>query len=119
GGLVCDAGAPAILSNNHVLADEGRLEAGAPIFQPGLLDHGNRNTDQIAALTTFVPLQAAGFNKVDCAIARATDPALVTREILYIGAPGGTAPAQLDMVWHQFGRATSYIAGRVTSVDLA
>ena len=58
GALVRDGNGIYILSNNHVLADEGQLQPGAPIFQPGLLDGGNENTDQIAQLTKFVPLQA-------------------------------------------------------------
>ncbi len=63
GGLVKDGGGVYVLSNNHVLADESRLSPGAPIFQPGLLDGGNPNTDQIAALTRFVALQALANNK--------------------------------------------------------
>src|SRR5262249_41296879 len=106
-----------ILSNNHVLADEGRLPAGAAIFQPGLLDGGKPNTDQIAELTRFVPLQTGQINKVDCAIARALKTSLVSRAILYIGPPQGVGQAVLDMVVHKFGRTTSYTAGRVTSID--
>ena len=45
GALVKNGSGSYILSNNHVLADEGRLSEGAPIFQPGLLDGGNVSTD--------------------------------------------------------------------------
>src|SRR5207247_961461 len=106
-----------ILSNNHVLADESRLPLGAPIFQPGLLDGGNPSTDRIAALTKFVPLQAAGNNKVDCAIAKVTSNSLVSKNVLHIGAPAGTGQAAIDMRVHKFGRTTSYTVGRVTSID--
>jgi len=34
GALVTDAAGAYILSNNHVLADEGQLPIGSPIFQP-------------------------------------------------------------------------------------
>jgi hypothetical protein len=117
GALVRDDRARYILSNNHVLADEGQLAAGAAIFQPGLLDGGHPNADRIAELTRFVALQAGVFNKVDGAIARVLDDSQVSNEILGIGAPNGIAPAQIDMVVHKFGRTTSYRAGRITSID--
>src|SRR5271165_5579006 len=70
GALVSDKTGSYILSNNHVLADEDRLPPGSPIFQPGLLDGGNSNTDQIAELTRAVTLQVTAPNQVDCAIAK-------------------------------------------------
>jgi len=106
-----------ILSNNHVLADEGRLAQGSPIFQPGLLDNGNPNTDRIAELTNFVPLAVGMPNRVDAATARVLKTSLVSPAILYIGTPQGTKPAAIDMVVHKFGRTTGYRAGRITSVD--
>jgi hypothetical protein len=105
-----------VLSNNHVLANENRLALGSPTFQPGLLDGGNPATDQIAQLTKFVTLSTTASNKVDCAIAEAKS-SLVTNSILFIGAPKGTADAQIDMVVHKFGRTTGYRVGRVTSID--
>jgi hypothetical protein len=124
GALVKDGDGSYVLSNNHVLADENRLPAsepgggpGAPIFQPGLLDGGHTDTDQIATLTRFVALQTGTANKVDCAVAKALKTSLVSRDILQIGPPAGTAPAALDMLVHKFGRTTSYRAGRVTSID--
>lgn len=117
GALATQGGDLFILSNNHVLADEGRLPIGSPIFQPGLLDGGSAATDQVAELTKFEPLVAGSMNKIDCAIARATRANLVSRDILFIGPPSGTAQAQVDMIVHKFGRTTSYTVGRVTSVD--
>jgi hypothetical protein len=117
GALVRDKDGLYVLSNNHVLADENRLPTGAAIFQPGLLDSGNPSTDQIAALTRFVTLQAHGANTVDCAVAKATTQNIVSKEVLYIGAPQGTAPATIDMTVHKFGRTTGYTVGQVTSID--
>ena len=117
GALVKDANGAYILSNNHVLADEGQLAAGAPIFQPGLLDHGNAATDQIAQLTRFVPLQPNVSNSVDCALAAVTNPADVTNSILQIGPPSGAGDAEIDMTVEKFGRTTGYTVGQVTSVD--
>jgi len=116
GALVKDNKGTYVLSNNHVLADEGQLATGSPIFQPGLLDGGNPNTDQIAKLTRFVPLQP-GANKVDCAIAQLTEPDIATKDILFIGPPTGTEAAQIDMNVHKFGRTTSYTTGKVSSID--
>jgi hypothetical protein len=116
GALVHDTHGQYILSNNHVLADEGRLAPGAPIFQPGLLDGGRPANDKIAELTRFIALQA-GPNTVDCAIARVLRQADVSNAILRIGIPQGVAAAQIDMVVHKFGRTSSYTVGRVISVD--
>ena len=117
GALVHDPNGQYILSNNHVLADENGLAAGAPIFQPGLLDGGNPATDKIAELTRFVALQTAGANSVDCAIARVLNPADASNAILKIGPPAGVAAAAIDMIVHKFGRTSGYTVGRVTSVD--
>jgi hypothetical protein len=117
GALVKDGGSLYVLSNNHVLADEGQLPPGSPIYQPGLLDGGNPATDQIADLTRFVPLQQGVFNDIDAALAQVSDPALVSDAILGIGPPQGPAAAQIDMIVHKFGRTTNYTVGRVTSVD--
>jgi len=117
GALVSDRAGSYVLSNNHVLADENRLSPGSPIFQPGLLDGGDANTDQIAALSRFITLQANTGNRVDCAIAQVERAGLVTPSILSIGAPQGTTAAQIDMTVHKFGRTTSYTVGRITSID--
>jgi hypothetical protein len=114
--LVEDAEGRYVLSNNHVLANESRLPAGSSIFQPGLLDQGHPNTDQIAELTRFVELKPGEMNKVDAAVARLLLPNLAKRDVLFIGPPQGTVAAARDMVVHKFGRTTSYTAGRVSSV---
>ncbi len=115
GAVVKKEGELFILSNNHVLADESRLPVGAPIFQPGLLDGGKASSDQIATLAQFVPLRPEVMNKVDGAIAKALQPSLLTKEVLYIGALQGKVRAEIDMIVHKFGRTTGYTAGRVTS----
>ena len=116
GAVVKDHAGQYVLSNNHVLADENRLPLGAAIFQPGLLDGGNANTDEIARLKKFIALSAAG-NKVDCAIAKVLKNDLVSKDVLHIGAPAGTDKAAIDMVVHKFGRTTSYTVGQVKSID--
>jgi len=117
GAVVKDKNGLYVLSNNHVLADENRLPVGAPIFQPGLLDGGNASTDQIASLTRFETLQALSPNTVDCAIAKVTSQAIVSKDVLHIGPPQGTETAAIDMAVHKFGRTTGYSVGQVTSID--
>lgn len=69
GAVVQAAGIRFLLSNNHVVANENNLPVGSPIFQPGLLDQGNPNSDRIASLTRFIPLRSGQPNAMDCAIA--------------------------------------------------
>jgi S1-C subfamily serine protease len=117
GAVVKDRKGMYILSNNHVIADENRLPVGSPIFQPGFLDGGKPATDQIATLTKVRLLRKNAFNKIDAAIAKVLKPSLISKEILFIGPPKGTATAKFDMIVHKFGRTTSYRAGRVTSIE--
>jgi hypothetical protein len=85
GALVTDLqakgeGNPAILSCNHVLANENAGNAGDIIVQPGVLDGGTSPGDNIATLTRFVTINASG-NVVDCAIATVDDRALVVNQM--------------------------------------
>ena len=82
GAVVEAVGTRYILSNNHVLANENGLPVGSPIFQPGLLDQGNPQSDRIVALTRIVALQAGHPNSVDCAIAAIVDPKTVRASFL-------------------------------------
>jgi len=117
GALVRDAaGTLYVLSNNHVLAGEDQLATGTPIYHAGLLDMADGvQPTQIATLARAVPLATTPLT-VDAAIAAATDPALLTDNILYIGKPAGTVPAEVDMVVHKFGRTTGYTAGMVSTL---
>lgn len=119
GAVVIKGGKTFILSNNHVLAENGQIDIGAPIFQPGLLDGGNEATDQIATLTKFIPIKPTGFNKVDCAIAEflaqtKVDPRVMPR----VGRLGSTSPiaAAVDMEVEKSGRTTGYTRGAVFDV---
>lgn len=120
GAIVTKGGKTYILSNNHVLSENGQVDVGAPIFQPGLLDGGNEATDQVATLAKFVPIKPTGFNKVDCAIAEfladvKVNPALMPR----VGRLASTSPipATVGMQVEKTGRTTGYTRGQV--FDLA
>lgn len=78
GAVVETGGTRYILSNNHVLANENALPLGSPIFQPGLLDHGDPNSDRIGTLTRFATLRSGQPNALDCAIAEILNPKTVS-----------------------------------------
>ncbi len=46
-----------ILSNNHVLANSNAGEIGDPILQPGPVDGGHQDSDTIARLERFCPIE--------------------------------------------------------------
>lgn len=50
-------GARLILSNNHVMANSNDAAAGDPILQPGAADGGHENSDTLAHLERFVPIE--------------------------------------------------------------
>ncbi len=60
GCLVNKNGVNYILSNNHVLANTNDAEIGDPILQPGSFDGGNVNTDRIATLAEYAPINFGG-----------------------------------------------------------
>jgi hypothetical protein len=118
GAVVKDAaGQLLILSNNHVLSDEGQLVLGSPICQPGTLDGGIPATDQIASLTRFVPYSFTSPNHVDCALAAIISDDLVTPDIPNIGHPSGIKQAAPDMVVERYGRTSSFSVGHVKSIE--
>lgn len=50
-------GEPLILSNNHVIANSNDAHPGDPILQPGIADGGDSETDVIATLDRFCPIE--------------------------------------------------------------
>lgn len=62
-----------VVSSSHVLARFGQAQPGELIIQPAIADKGN-NADGIASLKTAV-LASSGTHNVDAAIARLTDQA--------------------------------------------
>jgi peptidoglycan hydrolase-like protein with peptidoglycan-binding domain len=106
-----------ILSNNHVLADEGRLQPGAAIYQPGELDQsGGVPPDLIATLSEFAAFAVSpAFNTIDAALAVVQQEGLVAPEILHIGRPQGHKRATVDTKVHKVGRTTGYTVGSIIS----
>jgi hypothetical protein len=120
GAVVVRGGTRFILSNNHVLANENRLPLGAPIYQPGLLDHGDPRTDAIARLSHFTPLTPSGPNRVDCAIAEILTPELIgTRVMAKVGRLAGPQPlpAVEGRTVEKVGRGSGYTLGKAFDVS--
>jgi len=120
GAIVEADGTRYILSNNHVLANANGLPIGSLIFQPGLLDDGNPQRDQIATLTRFIALTSEQPNALDCAIAAILDPKSVRASFLpKVGRLKHSEPitATENMRVEKVGRTTGYTTGIVFDVS--
>ncbi len=113
---------PMILSNNHVLADEGRYRRNGAIVQPGALDGGDPSLDRVATLTSFVRLRRLPRdNYVDAAVATLdTAVEFDPIELRGIGRLAGVAERRLDIRdrVHKVGRTTGVRHGRVTAIEV-
>jgi hypothetical protein len=109
-----------ILSNSHVLADEGLASKGDSIIQPGKADGGTTPTDLLGALEDFVPFDfSPGYpNRVDAAIAKVNDKTQVTSAIRIIGVPVGTSLVlSRGMQVQKCGRTTDYTIGIIRDIN--
>lgn len=110
-----------ILSNSHVLANEGLAAAGDPIVQPGRDDGGASPEDVIAELTEWAPFQftATGFpNLVDAAIAKVKSAESITSAIRLIGVPKGiSTTVRRGMRVQKTGRTTDYTQGIIKDIN--
>lgn len=115
------SGAPVLLSNSHVLADEGRAEIGDPVLQPGALDRGRRPVDVVGRLLAAHPLRRDRANLVDAAIAGIADGLFFDPETLrglgdLVGARQDPVDPEEEV--SKLGRTTGLTHGRVTAVEL-
>lgn len=108
-----------VLSNLHVLTDDGCGDEGDPILQPAPYDGGEAG-DVLGWLSARAPLDFAddGFpNLVDAAIAR-VPAADVTAAIRHIGVPAGVNPrVRRGMRVQKTGRTSDHTVGIVRDVD--
>lgn len=111
-----------ILSNSHVLADEGCGRPGDPIVQPGIDDGGDPGSDVLAELAEAEPFVFGdtGFeNLMDAAIARVLDADDVEGDIRSLGRPprgvGRVIRRGMEVV--KVGRTTDYTVGVVQDID--
>jgi len=118
GALVRHGGETYLLSNNHVLANEGRGQVGDPVLQPGTYDGGRVDRDTIAHLAEFAKLDPEATNAIDAAIATPVVKDEVAPEILNIGRVLGEAEPEIGMAVRKSGRTTRLTRGRVSATDV-
>lgn len=110
-----------ILSNSHVLADEGTGTVGDRVIQPGKYDGGAAPGDVIAELSQWIPFQftSTGYpNTVDAAIAKVKNKASVTSAIRLIGVPTGASNrVRRGMRVQKTGRTTDYTQGIIQDIN--
>lgn len=110
-----------VLSNSHVLANEGLGAAGDIILQAGKHDGGLQPDDVLCELAEWVPFQfdEDGFpNLVDAAIAKVRKPAEVTSAVNLIGVPKGfSTVVRRGMKVRKCGRTTDLTVGEIKDVD--
>lgn len=104
-----------ILSNNHVLADNNRAAIGDIIIQPGTLDGGNVAYNAIARLEDFEPINFAGDNEMDAAIAKINGKN-ANPFIPHIGRIRGVREPSAGMIVEKFGRTTGYTRGIIQDI---
>lgn len=113
-------GMPMILSNNHVLADENRANAGDSILQPGRRDGGTDPDSKIAELSSFLRLSRVRANQFDAALATLSGQVAFDEATLHglpeIGTLKGlraTLETSVDVA--KVGKTTTATRGRVTA----
>lgn len=128
GAFVVRAGKAHVLSNNHVLANEGHAKSGDAVLQRAPFDGGKKPAQAVAKLGPFVALKPGGANFVDAALGLLDDQdptsfdATRLREL--VGGKDrklkGLGKAFLDegATVHKVGRTTGPTRGRVTAFDL-
>lgn len=110
-----------VLSNSHVLANEGLGKAGDVVLQAGKHDGGIDPGDILCDLAEFIPFQFTdeGFpNLVDAAIAKVRKNAEITSKVAMIGVPKGISTVvRRGMKVKKCGRTTDLTFGEIKDVD--
>src|SRR5687767_2648536 len=122
GALVNVGGELHILSNNHILARSNWGKIGNPISQPGKVDTAcvASESDVVADLADFEPINFSGYNIVDAALARIR-PGQVREDgfILDIGVPNITPlTASIGQQVKKSGRTTGLTTGQVSEINV-
>ncbi|MEM1834748.1 MAG: trypsin-like peptidase domain-containing protein [Thermosphaera sp.] len=112
-----DNGRLYIMSNNHVFTKENEGAFGDPIVQPGVLDGGNPDTDVVAELYGFVPIDFYGTNLVDVAVAKPVDKSLFIPIVYNLGDVTGVRDPVLNERVYKTGRTTGTTSGVVYDVS--
>lgn len=113
-------GGRVLLSNAHVLAQDGLAAVGDDILQPGPADSGRRLGDRAGGLLEFVPLDTNGPNRVDAAICSVGDGGVEKTNLTGFGYLRGARPEPADIgeIVNKIGRTTDLTHGRVTAIEV-
>lgn len=121
GAIVKKKGKRYLLSNSHVLANNGKGKPGDKIVYPGPDDGGRAPADWVAVLTEAVPFTKGEsfINEVDAALAEIQDSHL---DRLSFDLPGTEKPLRVlaparDMLVTKRGRTTRTTRGRIIDTD--
>jgi hypothetical protein len=110
-------GSVALLSNSHILADNGRSQPGAGIVQPGWRDGGRDPAHRVAHLAASIRLHRHVTNELDCAIA-ILDGSLAWDPEEFRGGPlAAVAEPRANERVAKIGRTTEYTEGHVAAID--
>lgn len=126
GAFVSRGGVACILSNNHVLANEDRGQAGDWVLQRAPYDGGRQPAQRVARLAHWAPLKRRGANFVDAALAALEDGVQLDATLLrgLVGGRdrrlAGLGPESVDegAIVYKVGRTTGPTRGRVTAFAL-
>lgn len=87
----------ALLTNNHVIADENGNRSGDPIVQQGTLDGGTRAANLIGELWKYKKLSTSGTNLIDAALGYVYDDIDVDEQTIgLLGKLAGVGDAPSD-----------------------
>jgi hypothetical protein len=110
-----------LLSNSHVLANNGLAKKGDAIIYPGDADGGLDPGDIVARLASVKKFKPGnGFvNRVDCAIAKPTAARLadLISEVKGLGIPKGTIKPKRGMKIVKVGRTSGKTRGEIRDVN--
>ena len=129
-----ESGKPAVLTNNHVLADyDDTSKRGTPVYQPGGVDAIRRLNNRIGTLSDFVVVNKDQTNYVDAAVAQLDDdiefvPNHIPNNVKsrHAGRRVSTT-GDLDTIENAFvanqnvlkvGRTTGYTEGEITAIQI-
>lgn len=111
-----------ILSNSHVLANQGVASVGDDVLQPGRADGGRQPKDVIATLDDWVPFvfSATGYpNLVDAAIAKVRRKGSVDKRIRILGIQptGVSRTLRRGLSVKKVGRTTDFTTGVIRDIN--
>jgi hypothetical protein len=120
GAIVLKGGTRYMLSNNHVLARVNAASNGERINQPGRYDAKPAcgQTEQVGALTQFVPISFSGNNTVDAAIASISQSSTCSMvNNLYTPSSTVVSPS-VGLAVKKVGRTSGLTSGTISGINV-